>query len=118
LIVELKKTLFEEKVARSTADQDLAEEKATRQSTEQSLQCFNEANTLLAKELDSTWASLTATTDKLSSKSSALDHLVIWEQQMKIQLKMCEEKLMGCEERLTVANDKLNATEDKMKTQG
>jgi hypothetical protein len=43
---------------------------------------------------------------------------VIQEQQMKIQLEACEEKLMGCEERLTVVNDKLNATEEKMKTQG
>jgi hypothetical protein len=114
----LKKTLSEEKATRSTADQTLVEEKAARQSAEQSLQSFDEANTLLAKELGSTWAFLMVTTDKLSSKSSALDHLVIREHQIKIQLEACEEKLMGCEERLTVANDKLNATEEKMKTQG
>jgi hypothetical protein len=114
----LKKTLSEEKAARSAADRALVEEKAARQSAEQSLQSFNEANTLLAKELDSTWAFLTVTTDKLSSKSSALDHSVIREHQIKIQLESCEEKLMGCEERLTVTNDNLNATEEKMKTQG
>jgi hypothetical protein len=113
----LKKTLSEDKAARSAADQPLAEENATRQSVEQSLQSSNEANTLLAKELDFTRASLTATTDELSSKSSALDHSVIREQQIKIQLEVCE-KLTGCEERPTVANDKLNAAEEKMKTQG
>jgi hypothetical protein len=114
----LRKTLSEEKAARSVADWALAEEKADRQSTEQSLQSSNEANALLAKELDSTWASLTTTTDKLSSKSAALDHSDIWEQQMKIQLEACEEKLTGCKEKPTVANDKLNAAEETMKTQG
>jgi hypothetical protein len=44
----------------------------------------NEANILLTKEIDSNRASLTATTEKLSSKSSTLDHVVIQEQQMKI----------------------------------
>jgi hypothetical protein len=43
--------------------------------------------------------------------SSALDHVMIREQQIKIWL-------MACEEKLTVANDKLKATEEKMKTQG
>jgi hypothetical protein len=84
LIAELKKTLSEEKVARSIVDKALAEEKDAQQSAKQSLQSSNEANTLLAKELDSTRASLIATTDKLFAMSSALDHLVIWEQQMKI----------------------------------
>jgi hypothetical protein len=44
----------------------------------------------------------------MSSKSSALGTAVIREQQMKIRLTACEEKL-------TVANDKLKATEEKMK---
>jgi hypothetical protein len=44
----------------------------------------------------------------LSSKSPALDTAVIQEQQMKIRLMACKEKLM-------VANDKLNAAEEKMK---
>jgi hypothetical protein len=52
----------------------------------------------------------------MSSKSFALDHSVIQEQQMKIQLEACEEKQMRCEEKLTVTNDKLNATEEKIKT--
>jgi hypothetical protein len=62
----------------------------------------------LARELESTQASLTATTDKLSSNSSALDTTVIQEQQIKIQLTACEEKL-------TVTNDKLKAAEEEMK---
>jgi hypothetical protein len=89
----------------------LAEEKATRHTAEQSLLNSNEAKALLAKALDSTRASLTATTDKLSSKSSALDHVVIQKQQMNIWLTACEEKLI-------VANDKLKAAEENMKTQG
>jgi chromosome segregation ATPase len=73
---------------------------------------------LMAQELESTQASLTTTTDKLSSKSSALDHAVIQEKQMKIRLMASKEKLMACEEKLTVTNDKLKATEEKMNTQG
>jgi hypothetical protein len=65
----------------------------------------------LARELDSTRASLTATTEKLFAKSSALDYAVIREQQMKIQLTACEEKLI-------VANEKLKDAEEKMRTQG
>jgi chromosome segregation ATPase len=113
-----KKVLSEEKAtrsatdrARSAADRALAEEKATRQAADQSLLSSNETNVLLARELESTQASLTAISDKLSSKSSALDHAVIREQQMKIQLTACEEKMM-------VANDKLKDAEEKMKIQG
>jgi hypothetical protein len=111
LTVELRKALFEEKAARSVAHRALAEEKAAQQAAEQSLLSSNEVNTLLIKELDSNWASLTATTEKLSSKSSALDHAVIREQQMQIQL-------TACESQLTVANDKLKTAEEKMKTRG
>jgi hypothetical protein len=118
LIAELKKTLSKEKATWSAVDQALAEEHASWQTAEQFLLSSNEPKTLPANELDSTRASLTATTDKLSSKSSALDHLVIWEQQMKIRLEACEEKLMACEERLTMANDKLKVAKEEMKTQG
>jgi hypothetical protein len=98
LTAQLKTMLVEEKVAQSTADQALAEEKAARQAAEQSHLSSNEANTLLSRELDSTRASLTTTTDKLSSKSSALDLAMIQEQQMKIRLTACEDKLTVCEE--------------------
>jgi hypothetical protein len=99
-----RKALSKEKAA----NRALAEEKATRQAIDQSLLSSNEANALLARELESTQASLTATTDKLSSNSSALDTTVIREQQIKIQL-------MACEEKLTVTNDKLKAAEEEMK---
>jgi hypothetical protein len=99
-----RKALSKEKAA----NRALAEEKAARQAIDQSLLSSNEANALLARELESTQASLTATTDKLSSNSSALDTTVIREQQIKIQLTACEEKL-------TVTNDKLKAAEEEMK---
>jgi hypothetical protein len=57
----------------------------------------------LTQELKSTKASLTATHDKLTSKSAALDVVVIREQRAKIQMKTDEEKL--------------NATEEELKTQ-
>jgi hypothetical protein len=94
-LVTSRKALFEEKATRLAADRFLAKEKAAQQVTDQSLLSSNEANALLARELESTLASLTATTDKLSSKSSALDHAVIREQQMEIQLMACEEKLIA-----------------------
>jgi hypothetical protein len=84
LTAELKKMLSKEKAIRSAPDRALAEEKAAQQDAEQSLLNSNEAKALLAKELDSTRASLTATTAKLSSKlfskSSTLNHAVIQEQ--------------------------------------
>jgi hypothetical protein len=49
-------------------------------------------------------ASLTATTNKLTSKSSALDTVVIREHEMEIKMKAAEEKL--------------KMTEEKMKSQG
>jgi hypothetical protein len=99
-------------------DQTLAEEKTAWQAIEQSFLSSNEATTLLTKELDSSRATLTATTEILSSKPSTMDHAVIQEQQMKIRLTACEDKMTVCEAQLTVANDKLKAAEEKMKTQG
>jgi hypothetical protein len=66
LTIELaaaRKTLSEEKAARSAVDRALAEEKAARQITDQTLMSSNEANLLLAQELESTRDSLTATTN-------------------------------------------------------
>jgi chromosome segregation ATPase len=106
-----RKAMFEEKAARSAIDRALPEKKAAQRAVNQSLLSSNKANALLSLELEFTQVSLTATTDKLSSKSSALNTAVIREQQMKIQL-------MTCEEKLTVANDKLKAIEEKMKIRG
>jgi hypothetical protein len=65
-----KKALFEEKAARSAAE-------AARQITEQSLQASEEAKAALMQDLQSAQASITATTEKLISKSSDLDFAVI-----------------------------------------
>jgi hypothetical protein len=49
-----RKALFEEKATRLAADRFLAKEKAAQQVTDQSLLSSNEANALLARELEST----------------------------------------------------------------
>jgi hypothetical protein len=54
----------------------------------------------LTRELESTKASLTATLNKLTTKSSALDVAVIQEQHAKIQLMTVEQKLKAAEEKL------------------
>jgi prephenate dehydratase len=54
----------------------------------------------LAQELESSQASLTATSDKLTTNSSTLDTTVIQEQNMKIQLTVAEENLKAIEEKL------------------
>jgi hypothetical protein len=54
----------------------------------------------LTQKLESTKASLTATHDKLTSKSATLNVTVIQEQQAKIQMKTAEEKLKAAEEKL------------------
>jgi hypothetical protein len=62
----------------------------------------------LTQELESTKASLTATHDKLTSKSAALNIVVIREQQAKIQMKTVEEKLKVAEEKLKIQEQSLN----------
>jgi hypothetical protein len=52
----------------------------------------------LAQELEITHASLTATRDKLSSKSTTLDTMVIQEQEGKMLLMKAEEMLMATKE--------------------
>jgi hypothetical protein len=52
----------------------------------------------LAQELEITHASLTATRDKLSSKSTTLDTMVIQEQEAKMLLMKAEEMLMATKE--------------------
>jgi hypothetical protein len=57
----------------------LTEEKAAQQVVEQALQSSNNAKAKLAQELESTQATLTASHNKLTSKSSTLDTAVILE---------------------------------------
>jgi hypothetical protein len=76
-----KKALAEEKVARLAADKSLAEEKTTRRFAHKSLWAFEEAKAAFNQDLLSVHASLIATEEKFSSKSSALDRVVIKEQE-------------------------------------
>jgi DNA repair exonuclease SbcCD ATPase subunit len=101
--------LSKEKTAWSVVDRSLAEEKTTHHATEQALQNSNDAKAELTQELESTKASLTATHDKLTSKSAALDVAVIQEQQAKIQMKMAEEKLKAAEEKLKIQEQSLDS---------
>jgi hypothetical protein len=63
----------------------------------------------LTRELESIKASLTATHDKLTSKSAALDVAVIQEQQTKIQKTTAEEKLKATEEKLKTQEQSLDS---------
>jgi chromosome segregation ATPase len=92
--------LSKEKAARSAVNHSLAEKKTVWHTVEQALQNSNDDKAELTQELESTKASLTATHDKLTSKSSALDVTVIQEQQAKIQMMMAEEKLKAAKEKL------------------
>jgi hypothetical protein len=56
-------------------------------------------------------ASLTATEEKLSSKSSALDHVVIREREAQIKLKDVEEKRKAQEQQLELAQKALSKRE-------
>jgi hypothetical protein len=68
------------------ADQTSAKDKTARQVVDQSLWAFEEAKAALSHDLQSTQASLTATTEKLISKSSMLDLVLIRECEAKIKL--------------------------------
>jgi hypothetical protein len=65
--------LFNEKSARLRAENSQAEERATRQTVEQSFQQSTDANASLVLELETAQTSLAATRDMLNSKSNALD---------------------------------------------
>jgi hypothetical protein len=71
------KALSEGRAARLATDQSLAEEKVVWQIADQALRSSQEANATLNWDLQSTQASVTATMEKLSSKSSALDLAMI-----------------------------------------
>jgi hypothetical protein len=61
--------LSDEKSARLGVENSLAEESATRQAAEQSLQQSKDVNATLALELENARTSLAATHDKMDSKS-------------------------------------------------
>jgi DNA repair exonuclease SbcCD ATPase subunit len=108
-LVAAQEALSKEKTTRSTADRSLVEEKTTQYATEKALQSSNDFKAELTQELESTKASLTATYDKLTSKSAALDVTVIREQQAKIQMTTAEEKLKATEEKLKTQEQSLDS---------
>jgi hypothetical protein len=76
-LVVAQEALSKEKTARLAANQSLAEEKTACHAAEQALQNSDDAKVELTREMESTKASLTATHDKLTSKSAALVVVVI-----------------------------------------
>jgi uncharacterized Ntn-hydrolase superfamily protein len=99
------------------ANRSLAEKKTVCHAAKQALQNSNDAKARLTQELESTKASLTATHDKLTSKSAALDIVVIQEQQAKIQMKMAEEKLKAAEEKLKIQEQSLDLARQTLSKQ-
>jgi hypothetical protein len=91
------KALLDEKSARLGVENSLAEEKAARQVTEQSLQQSQDVNATLALELENAQTSLTATRDKLDSKSKDLDFQVIRADEAMLRLKNAESWLKAAE---------------------
>jgi chromosome segregation ATPase len=81
-------------------ENSLAEEKAARQAAEQSLQQSKDVNATLALELENAYTSLTATRDKLDSKSKALNFQVIHADEAMLRLKNAESRLKVVEEDL------------------
>jgi hypothetical protein len=94
---------------RKLLDRSLAEKKTAQHAVKQALQNFNDAKAELTRDLESSKASLTATHDKLTSKSAVLDVAVICEQQAKIQMKTTEEKLKATEEKLKIQEQSLDS---------
>jgi hypothetical protein len=81
-------------------ENSLAEQKAVRQATEQSLQQSKDANVTLTVELENTQTSLATTRDKLDSKSQALDFQVIRADEAMLWLKNVESQLKATKEDL------------------
>jgi hypothetical protein len=75
----------------------LAKEKTAWQVVDQSLRASDEAKAALSQDLQSAQASLTATIEKLISKSSALDFMMIREREAKIKLQAAEAKIKAQE---------------------
>jgi hypothetical protein len=78
----------------------LAEERAARQAAEQSFRQSNDSNATLVLELETAQTSLTATRDKLNSKSKVLDFQVICADEAVLRLKNAKSQLKTVEEDL------------------
>jgi hypothetical protein len=92
LLEAAQKVLSKEKSSRSAAKKALAEERAAREVAEYALKKSSEE---LSQELEIGNTSLTATHDKLASKSAALDAMVILRDDAKLLLAKSEEKLQA-----------------------
>jgi hypothetical protein len=77
-------------------ENSLAEEKASRQAAEQSLQQSKDTNATLALELENAQTSLAATHDKLDSKSKDLDLQLIRADKAMLRLKNAKSRLKSC----------------------
>jgi hypothetical protein len=86
------KVMSEERASRLATNQYLAEEKAARQLADRSAWSYQKANATLNQDLQSAQASVTATMEKLSSKSSALDFVVIPEREVQLNLQKVDEE--------------------------
>jgi hypothetical protein len=93
LVAQLKtaqNVLTKEKSSWSTAEKALTEERPVQEVIEHALTKSNEE---LSKKLEITNTSTTATRDKLASKSTTLDVMVILRDEVKFLLAKSEEKL-------------------------
>jgi hypothetical protein len=97
-----------EKPTRLRAENSLAEERAARQTTEQSFQQSTDANASLVLELETTQTSLVAMRDKLDNKSKALNFQVIRADEAVLRLKTVESRLEAAEEHLKNQNQLLD----------
>jgi chromosome segregation ATPase len=89
----------------------LAEEKASKQAAEQSLQQSKDTNATLALELENAQTSLAATRDKLDSKLKTLDLQVICADEAMLQLKNAESRLKAVEEDLKNQRQQLESAQ-------
>jgi chromosome segregation ATPase len=96
----VQKALSDEKSVRLRLENSLAEENASRQAAEQSLQQPKDTNATLILELENAQTSLAATHGKLDSKSKGLHFQVIRVDDAMLRLKNAESQLKAAEEDL------------------
>jgi chromosome segregation ATPase len=100
------KALSKEKSSRSAVAKALADEKAAQKVAEQD---SKKSIAELSQELEVANTLLTATRDKLASKSATLDNTVILRDEAKLQLVKSEEKLWAAEEELKTQEQSLES---------
>jgi flagellar motility protein MotE (MotC chaperone) len=100
------KALSKEKSSRSAIAKALADEKAARKVAEQD---SKKSIAELSQELEVANTLLTATHDKLASKSATLDNTVILRDEVNLQWAKSEEKLWAVEEELKTQEQSLES---------